>query len=339
MTDSHRYDVVVVGAGLSGLMAATELGRAGRRVLLLDKGRGVGGRMATRRVSTKWGEASVDHGAQFFTARSPEFTALVDQWIGEGVVREWCRGFSAAGDGYPRYAATGGMNALAKHLAASLPSSVDVRCDATVQGVAERAGSGSITVRWADDQADASVVVLTAPVPQSLEMLDESIRAEMVFADAAELLGAVRYAKCLALLVVLDDESAVPEPGGMQHTVHTDPYFSFVGDNAAKGISAVPALTFHVHDEPSEEWWDRNPAEALVHFLDAAHPYLGQATVLDAQLKRWRYARPTFGVKQDHLRADLSSGTLVFCGDAFGSAKVEGAVLSGLAAGRTVLSG
>ncbi|WP_157463608.1 FAD-dependent oxidoreductase, partial [Deinococcus pimensis] len=38
------HDVLVVGAGLGGLACARDLRRAGRRVLLLDKSRGVSGR-------------------------------------------------------------------------------------------------------------------------------------------------------------------------------------------------------------------------------------------------------------------------------------------------------
>ncbi|MSO32728.1 MAG: FAD-dependent oxidoreductase, partial [Ilumatobacteraceae bacterium] len=60
--------VVVVGAGIAGLTAARALSHAGHSVIVLDKGRSVGGRMATRRI----GDATVDHGAQFFTVRSDD---------------------------------------------------------------------------------------------------------------------------------------------------------------------------------------------------------------------------------------------------------------------------
>ena len=66
--------IIVVGAGLSGLSAARELSSRGHDVTVFDKGRGVGGRLATRRA----GSAVFDHGAQFFTARSDEFQQQVD---------------------------------------------------------------------------------------------------------------------------------------------------------------------------------------------------------------------------------------------------------------------
>ena len=66
---------VVVGAGLSGLVAAQTLQQDGHEVLVLDKGRSVGGRLATRRI----GNATFDHGAQFFTVRNNAFAEHV--WL------------------------------------------------------------------------------------------------------------------------------------------------------------------------------------------------------------------------------------------------------------------
>ena len=87
-TDSNSpvtWDVLIIGAGLAGLSAANDLHQAGLKVLVVDKGRGLGGRLAGRRI----GDATFDHGAQFMTARDSRFKASVAEWIEAGVAEEW----------------------------------------------------------------------------------------------------------------------------------------------------------------------------------------------------------------------------------------------------------
>ena len=120
MSENQR-SCVVVGAGISGLLAAKALNEEGWTVTVLDKGRGVGGRMATRRV----GRGTFDHGAQFFTVRGERFAGLVEDWLGAGVAAEWTRGFADAEgrpneDGYPRYRGAEGMTSIPKYISRGL---------------------------------------------------------------------------------------------------------------------------------------------------------------------------------------------------------------------------
>ena len=87
------YDVLIIGAGLAGLSAANDLHRAGLNVLIVDKGRGLGGRLAGRRI----GNATFDHGAQFMTARNSRFQASVAEWIEAGVADEWYSSYPGRG--------------------------------------------------------------------------------------------------------------------------------------------------------------------------------------------------------------------------------------------------
>jgi predicted NAD/FAD-dependent oxidoreductase len=311
--------VIVVGAGLAGLLAGRTLADAGHEVTLLDKGRSPGGRLATRRI----GAATLDHGAQFFTVRSEAFAAFVQGWQAEGLVYEWCRGFTSSGDGFPRYAVHGGMNALAKRVAAGL----DVRCGTLVFAI--RPGVGG----WAVGLDDATVVpadavIVTCPLPQTASLL---ITAEV---SLPERLRRVDYDRTLALLAVLDRPPGLAPPGGVPSP---DATFSFLADNQAKGVSAVPAMTFHAAPDLSGDWWDRPPEEAHAELLVRARPWLGRAEVVESQLKRWRFATPReIWPHPCHVVEDADV-PLILAGDAFAGPRVEGAALSGLAAARALL--
>lgn len=325
--------VIIVGAGLAGLVAANTLAGAGRASIVLDKGRSVGGRLATRRMKGSGGViARADHGAQFFTVRSPDFAELVHDWRRAGIVREWCRGFSGGNDGFPRYCAEAGMNTIAKYLAAS----ADVECDVHLRSLAGADGLLSVATedgrRWESD-----TIIVTAPVQQSLDLCSNGWLPIPEDAEAA--LKLVTYASCLALLVSFDGTALVGQPGGVQLTPEDDPVFSFVADNYLKGISDVGALTLHVNDSVSSERYDLVDDDTRAYLLAEAKRFLGDANPVEVELKKWRYARPLVSHPDACVSVAPIEGTqLIFAGDAFGGAKVEGAALSGLAAAQAVLA-
>ena len=130
---------VIVGAGMAGLTAGKALQTCGWKVVVLDKGRRSGGRMATRRI----GASRFDHGAQFFTVRDERFRNAVERWEADGWAAPW---FGEGG--HVRYRAVGGMN----ELATKLGSALDVRLETIVrmvepfeQGWSVRTESGSCT--------------------------------------------------------------------------------------------------------------------------------------------------------------------------------------------------
>ncbi len=57
-------DIAIIGAGMAGLICAQRLTEAGYSVLVVEKSRGLGGRLATRRLYGTW----ADHGGLLFEA-------------------------------------------------------------------------------------------------------------------------------------------------------------------------------------------------------------------------------------------------------------------------------
>ncbi len=298
---------------------------------MVDKGRSVGGRLATRRI----GPAVLDHGAQFFTARSERFTSVVNDWVEAGVVEEWCRGFDGGGDGYPRYRTAGGMNQLAKHLKSTLPASVEILTSHRASSLIPLGDNFAISydggVRSPDE---CTSVVITSPVPQSLEILDSGgFRLPENMAGIREL----RYHAVVGLLATLDQPAPFGPTGALQRP--EDPIFTFSCDNSVKGISPSPAATFHASHALSAELWDNSDDEILAALKPHADALLGDTNIVDVQVKKWRYAGPVEPWPDRCAILTSSPGVVVLAGDAFGGSKVEGAFLSGVAAAEAVLAG
>lgn len=330
MSEGIQQDVLVVGAGISGLAAARVLGKQGLRVTVVDKGRSVGGRLATRRV----GAGLADHGAQFFTVRSPEFAAEIDRRVADGLVYVWTNGFSAGSlggilhDGHPRYAVHGGMNALAKALAADMGSNVNIQVNVKLTAITMTDSGWS-----AQDEAGNTYVsrklLLTPPVPQSVALLGNTL-GQLTAADR-EALERIEYAPSLCGLFVVDGEVLLPEPGALQRQIEA---ISWIADNQRKGISpGARVITAHGSPGMSRTYWERPDAESLAAIQSGLEPFLGEGAVIrESELKRWRFALPTV-LHPERCLVAAGVPPLAFAGDAFFEARVEGAYLSGLAAG------
>lgn len=339
--------VLIVGAGLTGLSAAHAARARGWTPLLVEKSRGVGGRLATRWMSDR--AAVFDTGAQFFSVRDPMFAAAVQQWASAGVATIWSHGFpvlSASGlrdetDGHPRWRIAGGMTRLAKHLASGLV----IRDQRTVTRL-ERSGAGwrveltpGDTVRGAaqgpaeHEQVDA--VVLTQPVPQQIALLQASGLAPKE--PWASRLAAVRYDSCLGLL--LEDPAAtapwLPEPGGVRVDDPSLPVL-WLASQRRKGLRVTgEGLIVHFRADISAANRTLDEAAQVALLRRAVEPLfarLGMPSPLAAaaQVKSWRYSLAAVTI--DDPCCVLEPG-LILAGDAFGGRpRVEGAWLSGQAA-------
>lgn len=313
---------LVVGAGIAGLHAARALDAAGISVILVDKARGVGGRLATHRLEVGAG----DHGAQFFTAKDPDFRALMQLAQADGVVVPWSDGFPDGADHFPperhlRYRAAPTMTALPKWLARNLTPRLGVKLTAVA-----RSAAGWVATSEDGTRFGAGAVFLTAPVPQSLALLTAG---GVALPDSeSHRLQQVQYHPCFALLLRLDGPSCIPEPGALYpFRAAADEPIAWIADNRRKGISpAATVLTIHAGAQFSQARFAADPARVMEELVAAALPYLG-APIVESYLHRWRYAQTIAPLPEPYLRS-ASAAPLYLAGDGFGS-RVEGAALSG----------
>ncbi len=317
---------LIIGAGIAGLAAARrllELGVDPDDLRIVDKGRGVGGRMASRRIKTPAGVARFDHGAQFFTTRGEVFSDTVAEAVAAGAVVEWTRGFETEPDGHPRWRGSAGMTSLCKWLAAEA-------------GLEPLLGYRIVDVSAELAVHPADAVIHTAPVPQAL--------ATMAFGGLlpdpalAQQLSEIHYKPTITVLLAPSiDPTGMADHGGAQYIDHPD--LAFVTDNRAKGISPVPAVTIHLSNERSIELWNATDEDVLVHALAAAADVLegagDRAALVGHQVQRWRYAGPV-DIHPDATVVWGNDPIVALAGEAFAGPKVEGAFMSGRTAAEAI---
>ena len=326
MPVSHRTDVLIIGAGLAGLSAANDLIQAGYNVLVVDKGRGLGGRLAGRRI----GEATFDHGAQFMTAREARFKGVVAEWIQAGVAEEWYRSYPGQPNSHPRYRGVPTMTAIAKHLAIDMTVMRGTKADSISQQ-----GNRWMAMLDNGETVVAKKMLITSPVPQTMDLL--ATGNIVLPADKLARLSRIQYEPCIAVMAVLDGPTAIEAPGAI--SLEKGP-ISWLSDNLQKGVSKIPAVTIHGSAEFSAHQFERDHMEAGQRLIDIATPFLGTAKVTEYQVHGWRYSKPTVVDDAPCMLASEASDLppLALAGDAFAGPRFEGAVQSGWAAAKRLMN-
>lgn len=317
-------DTLIIGSGLAGLSASNHLTAKGFNVVVIDKGRGVGGRLAARRI----GDAVFDHGAQFFTARSEQFKTCVNQWIKSGVAEQWYQSYPGQPNGHPRYRGVPTMVSVAKYLAKD-----QTVIQSTRALELNHDGCHWIVKLEPEESIIARSVIITSPVPQTLDLLDKG--NSQLTSGIVDRLQKIQYESCIAVMAVLDAPSTLEDPGAL--ALDEGP-IAWISDNHKKGASPLPALTIHASGEFSQANFNRDRNEVGKELIELARPLFGSAPVSDFQVHGWLYSKPTTTDDEASflLSASLKMPPLVLAGDAFAGPRFEGAVLSGWSAAKQI---
>ncbi|TVR93066.1 MAG: FAD-dependent oxidoreductase [Wenzhouxiangellaceae bacterium] len=313
-------DCVIIGAGWAGLSAAAVLKASGREVLVLDKARGPGGRSSTRRQ----GGFRLDHGAQYFTARSDAFIQQVQGWRDLGLVQVWDPAIEVFGDrpdhaGQPpaeRLVGVPGMNAVLGYQAKSQHCRFGWRLENM------RFDGQWQLLSSAGEQIQARHLLLTAPAPQALELLGRHH-------PLAERLAAVRMAPCWTLMLGFDRKLEQSPDAAF---VNQGP-ISWLARNGTKPGRREESWVVQASGPWSCEHLEDSADDVADKLLAAFHALVPAARERRPSLKtahRWRYAQAEnpldcqfFGHPEQNLAV---------AGDWCAGNRIEGAWTSGRAA-------
>ncbi len=336
-------NLAVIGAGLAGASCAASLRQAGQQVTLFDKSRGIGGRMATRRVQWTGADgqprrAEFDHGAQLFSATQPRFKAMLARAAVAGVVAPWPArvhaNFPAAQRRADQWVATPAMPSLCRHLIGD----VSVQLGQQVNRL-QRDTDG-----WRVLTADG---VAHGPFDQVLLALPPAQAAVLLAGhhdDWADHLSEVRMQPCWTLMAATDDvdwpwDAAEPASGPLAWVARND---------RKPGRGAMPGTALWVaHATPA---WSAAQLEAdpetvaalLSRALQALLPSGSQTHWQYRAVHRWRYAALDASLpaamKAEDCWWDGERG-LGVCGDFMAGGGIQAAWRSGDELADTLLAG
>ncbi|WP_291845444.1 FAD-dependent oxidoreductase [Maricaulis sp.] len=305
---------IVIGAGMAGLACARHLADAGETVIVLDKGRGLGGRLATRRTE----HGPFDHGAQYVTARDAGFAAWLDRaamagsaapWAQLGVERTWWVGAP-------------GMSKLVAPLADGL----DVRRSCRVEQV-RREGEGWAIACEGGENLKADQLAVAIPAPQAKALLSG-------VTPLADGLDAVRYAPCWTLMLSL----AEPLDQAPRLYRASDGPCAWIACNTTKPGRSGGGENWVIQAGPG---WSQTHLEetsdTVTALLQGAFESWAGALpdIRLSQVHRWRYARVLKALEAPCLW-DGEAG-IGLAGDWCLGPRVEAAYLSGRALAERIL--
>ena len=300
--------IAIVGAGMAGLSCGQRLSRLGHEVRLFDKGRGPGGRMATRRMEDGGTTLHFDHGAQYFTARDPRFVEQVAHWEASGVAARW----AAAGD--DAWVGTPAMNAPLKAMAGELGVQFGTRIEQLV-----RDGEGwQIDGEGAPD-ARFDAVLVAVPAEQAGPLLQPHAPAMARLADQTA------SDPCWTLMAGFEAPLAL-----VQDTLRQRGPIGWAARNNAKpGRANEECWVIQASPEWSrahlEEDAETVAAALLAELAEANGGPLPRQ--LGATAHRWRFARSGTAGEEALWDAEQRIGV---CGDWLIGPRVEAAYMSGL---------
>lgn len=327
MTKSRRR-AAVIGAGVSGLNCARHLKACGWLVDVFEKSRGLGGRLAAKRIE---GLGSVDLGAQFMTVRTPELQALFATPELKAHTALWPARIAyidaqaiQAATVEERWIGIPGMNAW---LEALWPRS-EIKFNLLVEKITQTV-DGFWQINNQTDQLYDCVICAIPPPQAAALFLEPQWRGA---------LSAIVMQPCWAALAELNLDEALPFDAAFVRIGGLD----WLAANHTKvGRTQNQAIwTLHAKAEVSRQLLESSSDELKGVFQSELTALLNRITGKKPRCEilmthRWRYAAPELGRAPGIVwRADLRLGA---CGDWAVGGRVEGAFTSGYLMAEAVL--
>lgn len=321
--------IAVIGAGLAGLTCAQTLQSSGAEVVVIEKSRGAGGRLSTRRTDL----AQYDHGAQYFTVRDGQFAQFIDARLADGSVAVWQPRLDsrlAKTVAQPWYVGTPGMSALGRAQAKGL----DLYTEQRVHSLAKEAGQWRLTIEDGSVLHGFDAVVVAVPNAQAGPLLVDYAP------QWSAQLQQTPMEPCWTLMFstaepLADADAGLPQSGAIGWWARNSSKPGRpVQDGRHDWVIQATAAWSQANIDASKPNVEHELLLAFAHEIGAS----AIEPVAPPMAHRWLYSRRQAGLPalaEPWLKPELGLGV---CGDGLAHSRVEQAYLSGLQLAKAMIN-
>ncbi|MGB3401864.1 MAG: FAD-dependent oxidoreductase [Microcoleaceae cyanobacterium] len=340
-----QFDVAIIGAGIAGLTCAKALQKAGYRVVILEKSRGVGGRVATRRMD----DYRLDHGARYLEPIGDNVQNLIQVMQQQNILNLWTKTLYECQENQlkpalnqsPKYIATGGMNTVGQFLAEGLETwfnrrviNLNITQNKTWHLSLEQ------THKSAKDkplEVEAKLVVVAIPAPQALMLLEPL--ENQLSSNFINPIRSIEYDACITVMAGYSDEQNSAflnrEIDWKAVIFPDDNILDWVGlESSKRDNSQLPTVVIQSTANFAKTYLDTVDLEPIGQQLiqSAATQLMPKLNQFEwMKVHRWRYAFCRQSLSEFYLKTSTPL-PLVCIGDWCGGEQIDGALASGKAA-------
>lgn len=317
-----KPSIAVIGAGVTGLTVGHFL-KDFAAVTLFERSYRAGGRVSTQYTSSH----SFDHGAQFFTAKTPAFKAFISPLIFQGVVKSWEADFVEIrhqkifkkrrwGLEYPHYVGCPDMSSLGRYLSKDL----NIIFDKNIVSTQSLNNNWLLTDQSGPIDNHYDWLVLTIPPEQAAQIVSNEIRI-------INEINNYHMKSCFSLMLSLKSDVKIPFQSALVH----DQDISWISLNSSKPERGkLLSLVVHSTNQWADEHLQDQEDQVISYLFGQLNQILNIDTdsVIEKKLHRWRYAN----IAKSNQRAFLldEKNKIAICGDWLIQGRVEAAFTSGL---------
>ena len=331
----------IIGAGLAGLVAAKDFMMAGHEVLLIEKDRKLGGRLASRSYENGDTKISLDYGLPYFSVESEEFGGFIKELEQKKLVRHWADSFSLYDgeqvhsvnpnhEGGKYYAAPAGMSSIANYLARW----VDVKENAQAGGLTFIGRDRHKKKPWMVNLTDfslyeADAVVLAVPAVQAYGILN-TVQDEMPTRKVIRHIDEVRYDATFTLMLAVETEN-VPQWKAMDCN---DEHIKLVVNESSKrqagdspGVTLLTAQSTHKF---AQRFREEDSEQVKKTMINALSSIVGNwvADTRWSDIHYWNYLTAQNPMENSFIDVEMDEGPFALIGDYLGGNSMDAAYRS-----------